>query len=297
MANINYKISGHEKFAFREGWLTKGIDLLVNGEKDIFSEQANLLDGSAFNDAINATDKLGVGANMVKSIRYWMIACGLLEKSGNKFILTDIAKIIYLNDKYFEDTFTWWIIHSNLVKNEYDAAVWNLFFNKITAEVYTKDEIIEELKKELNPLLGGSCNEKSLKDSVDVLLKMYAKQSGKNEDPEDKNICPLAYLGLIKKDKNEYVSQQPDMSKITSDLILYELSQIFEDEDDVSIDRIYSGNCGIKNTYHVNKMALNQILDELETKGFIRITRTAGLDVVYAANMPKPNEIIANHFR
>ena len=296
MAN-NYKISGHEKFAFREGWLTKGIDLLVNGENDLFSEESSMLDGSAFNDSINATDKLGVGANMVKSIRYWMIACGLLEKSGNKFVLTETAKIIYLNDKYFEDTFTWWIIHSNLAKSEYDAAVWNLFFNKITAEVYTKDEIVNELKKELDPLMGGTCNVKSLKDSVDVLLKMYAKQNSRNEDPEDKNICPLVYLGLIKKDKNEYVSQQPDLRLISSDLILYELSSMFKHENDISIDRIYSGKCGVKNIYHINKMVLNQILDELETKGFIRITRTAGLDVVYADNMPEPSEIIKNHYR
>ncbi|MFR5915977.1 MAG: DUF4007 family protein [Blautia wexlerae] len=46
-------------------------------------------------------DMLGVGTNMVKSIRYWMQACGLLVKDGNKEILSDMAEIIYMNSSIF----------------------------------------------------------------------------------------------------------------------------------------------------------------------------------------------------
>ncbi|WP_026835191.1 DUF4007 family protein [Eubacterium xylanophilum] len=293
MATTKYKISGHEKFAFRDGWLEKGIDLLINNESNLDEEK--YLDASEFNK-IEAADKLGVGSNMVKSIRYWMNACGLIERNGNKYVLSKLAKIFHEKDRYFEDPFTWWVIHSNLVNNKNDAIVWYLFFNKIKVDSYTKEEIVQELKKELDALMGSGYSDKSLKDSVDVLIKMYTKDIKRKDDPEDKNICPLAYLNLIKRDEKGYANQQVGINDINSELVLYELSRMFNGEKTLSIDRILSGECGINNIYHINRMVLNQLLDELESKEYIRINRTAGLDVVYDENIPSTEEIVKNHY-
>lgn len=294
MATIKYKISGHEKFAFRDGWLEKGLDLLIN--KDADKEEDKYLDASIFN-SVNAADRLGVGSNMVKSIRYWMSACNLIEKKGNKTIPSETAKIIYACDRYFEDPFTWWIIHSNIARNKQESVVWYLFFNKITADTFSKEDIIAEIQKELNALLGNDYSEKSLRDSIDVLLKMYVKNIERKDDPEDKNICPLAFLNLIGKEEKGYINHQPDISTVSSDLLLYELAKMFENEKSISIERIYSGDCGMKNIYHISRMTLNQLLDELESKEYISINRTAGLDVVYSNNLPSIAEIIRNHYQ
>ena len=52
-----YVFSGHESFSCKQLWLKKGYDFLVNGNN--------------FN-APDSVVKLGVGKNMVSSIRYWL---------------------------------------------------------------------------------------------------------------------------------------------------------------------------------------------------------------------------------
>lgn len=59
-----YVFSGHESFPCKSLWLKKGYDF-VSEDND-------------FNSA-DAVVKLGVGKNMVASIRYWMKAFGLTD--------------------------------------------------------------------------------------------------------------------------------------------------------------------------------------------------------------------------
>ena len=61
-----YQFSGHETFPFRYPWLKKGFDAVLS-------------DGGAFlrEDAITT---LGVGKNMVRAIRHWCLAAGVLEE-------------------------------------------------------------------------------------------------------------------------------------------------------------------------------------------------------------------------
>ena len=59
------KLKGHESFSIREGWITKGIFEIKNNSK-LFSEK-------------NLTDILGIGTNMVKSLKYWLITSGIIK--------------------------------------------------------------------------------------------------------------------------------------------------------------------------------------------------------------------------
>ena len=97
MANskIKFKLQGHEKFPLREGWLNKGLDAVSN-DPSVFTRKD-----------IPAPDVLGIGNNMVKSLRYWLRAYGLLEDNGTE--LTDLGKKIYAEDKYLEKNFTLWV--------------------------------------------------------------------------------------------------------------------------------------------------------------------------------------------
>ena len=64
---VQHSFSGHETFPFRYPWLKKGYD-------------AALEDGtpSLRDDAITT---LGVGKNMVRSIRHWCLAAGVLAEN------------------------------------------------------------------------------------------------------------------------------------------------------------------------------------------------------------------------
>ena len=61
---IRYSFSGHESFYCKSLWLKKGYDFVS--------------ENNDFNSS-DAVVELGVGKNMVSSIRYWLRAFGLLD--------------------------------------------------------------------------------------------------------------------------------------------------------------------------------------------------------------------------
>lgn len=274
------KIKGHEKFVLREGWLTKGIRGV--------SEDDHLFSGN------DGADKLGVGTNMVKSIRYWMQAFDLLEEDTKTGItLNTFGDKILNKDLYLEDAFTLWLLHSRIAKNEDKATTWFVFFNKVDAEEFTKEEIFEPIKRELLLIADKNFPDKSLSDDIDVLLNMYSREK-KDEDPEDKNVCPLVELGLIKKEGNRYVRQQPDLRKFSDYIILYELAILLYGKKSIGIDKIAEL---AKHIYQLNRVTVNNILDRLDTAGYIRVDRTAGLDLIYPDEMITPDEVIEEYYK
>ena len=63
---MKYRFSGHQTFAFRYGWLEKGVKG-VAASPGIFAAE-------------DAIVQLGVGKNMVESIRHWCLATQMLEE-------------------------------------------------------------------------------------------------------------------------------------------------------------------------------------------------------------------------
>ena len=274
------RLKGHEKFHLREGWIAKGL-YGVSANPRVFS-------GS------DGTDQLGVGTNMVKSIKNWMLAMGLIkEGQKNGAELTDLGKMILKYDPFLEDDLSLWLLHSYISKNNFRSTVWYLFFNKCQAEEFTKEELYTVLRKELISYAEtDSFPESSLKDDIDVLLNMYSKDT-KNDDPEDKNKCPLASLKLIKKEGNVYYRQQPDMRHFRDEIILYELGNIFEEESSIGIDYVAELAANI---YHLSRVAINTILDRLDNAGYITVNRTAGLDEIYPNKKISVKKIIEDYY-
>ena len=116
------RLKGNESFNFREGWLRKGMRC-VEEEPCLFAKD-------------DVIERLGGGSKMVRSIRFWLLACRLCEEryinSGRArafFLTKDFGEIIKQYDKYFEDDFTLCLLHYNIVSNESLCIVWNIFFN------------------------------------------------------------------------------------------------------------------------------------------------------------------------
>jgi hypothetical protein len=282
---VKYRLKGHEKFSLRDGWLNKGINILNEEYNNIFLEKHN-------------TDNFGVGSNMVKSIRHWLRVFNLsVESPGHGTKLSKLGSVIKKNDIYLEDNFTLWILHSNLVKNKEEATVWYMFFNMCDVNEFDKEEIFKKVYRELYKYVGNSdFSSQSVKDDIDVLLNMYGKEKGKDIDPEDKNISPMAALGLIKKSQGRYFRKQPDIRILNEWVILYELCCMFEKSDSLSIDRIAEGERSLGSIYGLTRINVNKYLDKLEARGFIKVDRTAGLDMVYPIESIYANEVIEKYY-
>lgn len=276
-----YKIKGHEKFSLREGWLTKGMQAVQEPSRIFTSDEG--------------PDILGVGTNMVKSIRYWMQAFKLIDEDPRwGSVLSEFGRLVFQYDKFIEDPFTIWLLHSQIARNSVRATTWFLFFNYCEAEEFKKEEIFEVLKQELISYAGtDSFPDSSLKDDIDVLLNMYSKTND-FDDPEDKNRSPLANLGLIKKDKEVYLRKQPDLRLVSPKLLLYEIYGLLGKDASISIDDVATL---AKNVYQLNRVSVNNYLDLLDNAGEIKVVRTAGLDVIYPVGIKTQMQIVEEYYQ
>ncbi|MBR4027168.1 MAG: DUF4007 family protein [Lachnospiraceae bacterium] len=281
---IKIRLQGHEKFVLREGWLNKGL-IQIEENPAVFLGK-------------DAPDVFGIGNNMVKSLRYWLKAFGLMEEKVTVgATLSYCGKIIKEYDVYFEDIFTLWVLHSNIVHNMGEATSWYLFFNKCDVEDMEKEQIVQILIRELKKYTNNMAfSEKSLRNDVDVILSMYGKVK-KIADPEDKNISPFAQLDLIKNIDDCYSKIQPDRRKVTEWNVLYELSRYLCDRDYISIDEISEGIGSINAIYQIGSVAINGYLDKLDAMGYIRVDRTAGLDIIYKVADITPEMVMKEYYK
>lgn len=278
---IKIRLQGHEKFPLREGWINKALMVLPTNP-DAFTRK-------------DATDLFGIGSNMVKSLRYWMRAFGLTNASGTE--LTELGRLISEKDPYLEKDFTLWIMHSHIAKNIDDATSWYMFFNRCDADDLDKADIERIVLREIKKYAEGtSFSEKSLGNDIDVLLNMYSKSNEKS-DPEDKNVSPFAKLELIKKTEGRYVKNHPNKKMFSEMIVLFELAQRMIQQDGISIEDVVGGERGLMKIYNISSVMANDYFDKLDASGYIRVNRTAGLDMIYPVKKLNPMEIMEEYYK
>lgn len=283
MANDNIiRLQGHEKFTLREGWITKGLNEVENPKYDnVFLEK-------------DAAEIFGFGNNMVKSLRYWMKVFGLTNDNGSELSL--FGKLVAKYDKYIEDMFTLWIMHSKISKDIHNATTWYMFFNRCDADDIDKSQINGILYREISKYVPGKkISEKSLENDIDVLLNMYSKQK-ENDDPEDKNVSPLSVLGLVKNISGKYSKIQPQIKGFDELIVLYEVAYMIGEKDSLSIDELVNGETGLSRIFNMSNVLANEYLDRLDAAEYIRVDRTAGLDMIYPIIKLNPDEILMNYY-
>ena len=279
---IKLKLKRHESFSIREGWLAKGIKN-VKEYGNVFALQ-------------NATDILGIGTNMVKSLKYWMTATKLIEEKNREIMLSDFGSIINEYDPYLEDIFSWWLIHINMITNIDDAYIYNLFFNKCNIKTFTKRELYEKLYALLiNEKL--TFNENILQDEVNMIIKTYTIDE-KIDNPENNFICPLSELNLRKKvDRDTYEKNRPEIRNLPFWVVYYIICLLLDDRDNISIDELLKEENSPAKLLNMDKNLINEYLDEMKKNDLIIINRTAGLNMVYLKKKLSLNEIAEEYFK
>ena len=272
MKKIRYRLKGHESFVLREGWLTKGIKAV--------SENCKLYSTNS------GADALGVGTNMAKSIRYWMKTAGVTSESSAKGVrLTDLGTAILNKDLYIEDIFTLWIVHANIVCNFDNATSWNIFFNRINLTTpFVRDELAELLKTLIIECTGDeNPSERSIKDDCSALLSMYARGGSPEDDPEDKRPSPFEDLGLVERVGNRFVKKRPSYDNLDKLVVLYLIIDKLNLDGSMQIDHLTDADNMPGKVLNLNRIAVNEYLDQLQNAGYITVNRTAGLDIIYPA--------------
>ena len=104
-------------------------------------------DSDVFNSD-DAMTKLGVGKNMVRSIRHWCLAAGMLEAAdesrGHHLRPSKLGESIFREagwDPFLEDPATLWLIHWQICSNAKRSTTWFWAFSHVHEPEFTKDTL------------------------------------------------------------------------------------------------------------------------------------------------------------
>jgi hypothetical protein len=186
--------SGHETFAFRYAWLKKGVDRLAQ-RKDAFLREEAMVE-------------LGVGKNMVRSIRHWCLATQVAEEgdylSGTRARSMRPSKLgrrLFLDpgwDPYLEDDGSLWLLHWHLATNPERATTWYWAFNVLKEQDFTRETLLAALVRVVEEHYSGRIAASSMKEDISCFLRTYVSgKRGATSTPEETLDCPLTNLSLI----------------------------------------------------------------------------------------------------
>jgi len=183
--------SGHETFPFRYSWLKKGVDA-VSHDPEVFNREDALV-------------KLGVGKNMVRSIRHWCLTAGLLREeraSGSRRLAVSwLGHYLFGEDgrdPYLEDPATLWLLHWQISTNYRRATTWYWVFSFWHQSEFRKEWLVQRLMEVVKMQGWQRISPSSISRDVDCFVRTYVPaHASKVLGLEDTLDCPLVELGLI----------------------------------------------------------------------------------------------------
>ena len=189
----NGGVSRHETFTPRYGWLTKGYTAAADDHR-IFNSPDSI-------------ERLGVGKNMVQSIRSWCLAFHILKRNEDKSDQSHFGELVptelghrLLQDKgwdpYLEDTASLWLLHWELFVPPLEAASWSLAFNHCTLPTFDNRHLAMSLvsaAQQYGKL--ASVFQSSFEKDASCLIRMY--NNGKSETGAE-TYSPFSQLYILR---------------------------------------------------------------------------------------------------
>ena len=280
MSVNKYTFSGHESFACKSLWLKKGYDFIRLGY--------------SFN-AANAVVKLGVGKNMVASIRYWMRSFALTHNDE----LQPIAHYLFDpetgKDPFMEDLGTLWLLHFFLV-NSCEATIYHLLFIPFQKErkSFERLHMLHFIKRVMTEDGQQSqFNENTIKKDIGTLLLNYVLPK-KAKALDDYNAL-LIDLDLIRMDADgkSYLFNIEGKRQIPWQIFLYAVLELKGSDNSVGYDLLQE----IGLIFCMNDMEVIDMCKIIEAHHIddVRYSDTAGIRQLQFLN-PLCSEEVLNEY-
>lgn len=288
------RFSGHQSFAFRNTWLTKGVNECA-ADPEIFRREDALV-------------RLGVGKNMVDSIKHWCLATRLIEPRkeprfayqptviGRQLLVADNAW-----DPYLEDKGTLWLLHWFLATNRPLATTTYWAFNELTSIEFTRDRLYDEM---INAIRAwpATVTAGTLRRDIGVFLRTYAGTQDRSVvSLEDRLDCPLAELGLVHQETEDVFSfVRGAHDSLPDGIFAYALCAYHQEhpQSTHTFDELayFAGSPG--RVFKLDEPALAQRLERLAESGSSKwqLTETAGLRQVVMADVTDPIEALKGYY-
>lgn len=213
-STITLAFSGHETFPLRQMWIKKIVDMA----------DVNLLIKKEKFKSNEFIAELGVGKNMLASMKHWAQACQIIEEhDASYFVLTDLAKKIFLHnghDPYSEQTSSAWLLHWNLARKSDRATTCYWLFNRINSGGFSKSELFQQLNN-LCSEVGKTFSRSSLTRDIDTIVRSYTPKAdlAAIEDSADPVFGELGLINHLANDN--YIFNRGPKSSLNLPLFLY----------------------------------------------------------------------------
>lgn len=259
---MKHVYSGHESFACKSLWLKKGYDF-INSK-------------SNFN-APDAVVQLGVGKNMVASIRYWMKVFGLTNNDE----LLPISHYIFDSnngkDPFVEDLGTLWLLHFLLVSTG-EATLYKLLFTQLQRErkIFDRQHVVNYVKRIMTEDgKQNMFNENTIKKDIGTLLQNYVlPQKAKALDDYS---ALLIDLDLIRMDADgkSYIFNIEGKRQVPWQLFLFAILSLKGKDNTIGYDLLQE----IGLVFCMNDIEVIEMCRTIEANhsGDIRYSDTAGV--------------------
>jgi hypothetical protein len=264
----NLRFSGHESFQCRQLWLKKGYDFLKCGK--------------SFNDE-DAVVTLGVGKNMVSSIRYWLKAFNITNSRDE---ITEFGHLLLDEngfDPFLEDDASLWLLHYQLVNNNY-ASIYSLIFNEFRKEKiqFNRDNFIAFIRRKSEILPNININLKTAADDFDVFKKLYLDSKEDIKGTEDSFSGLLSDLGLVKvqgKGKDEYLYiENSERENLPFQILFYLIVKNEQYGNSINLTTLEQDYNSPGSIFAINRAGLlNKILEAVERYDEIVFNDHAGI--------------------
>jgi len=292
------RFGGHETFSIRYGWLYKGLSLAIKNP-EMFSRP-------------DLFELLGVGKNMAKAIRHWLLASGLVELAvgtdGKKILQpTALGKVIWKRDKYFVLPGTWWVVHMNLMHSLEHSYTWHWFFNYFGKARFERATCIEGLRRYLAQSGQRMASSRTLDRDVACFLKSYAVQiPSEPADPEESLDCPLRELGLlVHSTQTGFFHLDQSLKAVPYELFSFAVDFAMENSQtsgtgkkvDLSLTEIATNSFMPGRVFCLSSEATYELLAQYESSGLLKLINQAGERLVSMPRMDRLKSLEAYYDR
>lgn len=293
--------AGHETFPFRYQWLHKAVRE-VDRDPEIFLAE-------------DAMVRLGVGKNMVKSIRHWGLVTGILDAVPNpeggrmpRIKVSDLGRRLLGRggwDPFLEDPASLWLVHWELCSRPEDATTWYWVFNHLPQPEFTKTELTGWLMALVEERGWSRISEKSLGRDVDCFLRCYVPvKVSRTVSIEDVLDCPLVELGLIREfgGRGSYFLDRADRPTLPDMVFAYALATFLNayhgSVRTVPLDSLAYAPGGPGRIFSLSEDALLHRLERIDgtTGGSLVYDDTAGLRQVLIKERLQPIDLLHKHY-
>ena len=303
---ITPSFSGHQTFPFRYTWLKKGVDAVIENPT-IFSSE-------------NASVNLGVGKNMVSSIRHWCRVSGLIEEKIDKrteLEATDLGKTFFGNhnkaglDPYLEDPATLWLIHYQIATNTDRATAWYWAFNVLRSNHFTPQVFAKEVykwaqqqKQSMRPV-----SDNTLRRDVNCFIRTYCQSRDSEVVHEETFDCPLTELNLIAElpESDGYEFQRGDKESLPIEVVTWALDtfwknpfreNLFSGRESLPFSELMYAPSSPGRVFRLDEDTMTLYLENLAhlTEGAFQYDETAGLKQLYRHRDLNQMELLERYY-